>query len=218
MSSKRIKEVFESIDSNVQEIDGWTVTTDSTMNNADNEKMNEKVKLDNINIQTEKKVEINDCDLDDFDENQVQDKPEKKEEMDEFDDFYKMDDNDLEMNNKIRHYDISITYDLYYNTPRLWLSGNKADGTPLSDEEIFEDIMSDYVNKTVTFETHPVIGTKQASIHPCKHASVMHYLVNQANTNEQKITHKHAMFIFLKFMNSVLPTLEFDYTTEIPAG
>jgi len=100
----------------------------------------------------------------------------------------------------------------------LWLSGNKANGTPLTDEEIFEDIMSDYVNKTVTFETHPVLGTKQASIHPCKHASVMHYLVNQANTNEQKITHKHAMFIFLKFMNSVLPTLEFDYTTEIPAG
>lgn len=32
MSSKRIKEVFESIDSNVQEVDGWTVTTDTTQN------------------------------------------------------------------------------------------------------------------------------------------------------------------------------------------
>jgi len=103
MSSKRIKEVFDSIDSNVQEIDGWTVTTDSTMNN--NEK-NDKVKLDNINMQTEKKVEINDCDLDDFDENQVQDNTEKVEEQNEFDDFYAMDENDLEANNKIRHYDI----------------------------------------------------------------------------------------------------------------
>jgi ubiquitin-like-conjugating enzyme ATG3 len=62
---------------------------------------------------------------------------------------------------KIRYYDISITYDLYYNTPRLWLGGNKYDSTPLTNNEIFEDIMSDYINKTVTIEKHPNLGTSK---------------------------------------------------------
>jgi ubiquitin-like-conjugating enzyme ATG3 len=62
-------------------------------------------------------------------------------------------------NNDKRYYDISITYDRYHHTPRLWLSGLKNDSTPLTNEEIFEDIMSDYAHKTVTIEEHPHLGT-----------------------------------------------------------
>ena len=62
---------------------------------------------------------------------------------------------------KLRYYDISITYDKYHHCPRLWLAGTKEDGTPLTNDEIFEDIMSDYANKTVTIEEHPHLGTSK---------------------------------------------------------
>ena len=82
-----------------------------------------------------------------------------------------------------RYYDLTITYDSYYHTPRLWLSGNNEDNVPLSNDQIFEDIMSEYANKTVTIEENPFLGIKQASIHPCKHASVMKYFIETAKEN-----------------------------------
>ena len=38
---------------------------------------------------------------------------------------------------KVRKYDLSITYDFYTQTPRLWLTGYKEDGAPLTQAEIF---------------------------------------------------------------------------------
>jgi ubiquitin-like-conjugating enzyme ATG3 len=38
---------------------------------------------------------------------------------------------------KVRSYDLSITYDFYYQTPRLWLIGYNEDGQLLKEEEIF---------------------------------------------------------------------------------
>jgi len=55
---------------------------------------------------------------------------------------------------------MTITYDAYYFCPRMWLAGVKDGGIPLTKEEILEDIMGDYANKTVTFETHPHLGTE----------------------------------------------------------
>lgn len=39
---------------------------------------------------------------------------------------------------KVRRYDVSITYDNYYRTPRVWLNGYNEDGSPLEPERIFE--------------------------------------------------------------------------------
>lgn len=58
----------------------------------------------------------------------------------------------------LRNYDISITFDRYHQCPRLWLAGTNNKGVPLTNEEIFEDVMSDYANKTVTIEDHPHLG------------------------------------------------------------
>ena len=68
--------------------------------------------------------------------------------------------NEEEAVHKNRSYDLSITYDFYYQTPRLWLLGYSESGQLLSEEEVFEDVMSDYANKTVTFENHPHLGMK----------------------------------------------------------
>ena len=40
-----------------------------------------------------------------------------------------------------RTYDLSITYDKYYQTPRVWLFGYSELGSPLSPEQTFEDII-----------------------------------------------------------------------------
>ena len=117
----------------------------------------------------------------------------------------------------IRTYDISITYDFYYLTPRFWLSGY-SESHPLSNEEIFEDIMSEYANKTVTFEEHPYLGVKQASIHPCRHPEVIKYLIDTITQNGGTLEVFQALFVFLKFMSSVMPTIEYDFTVDIVLG
>jgi len=48
---------------------------------------------------------------------------------------------------------------------------------------MMEDIVGDYADKTVTLEDFPFFdtGVKMASIHPCKHASVMKVLLDRAD-------------------------------------
>ena len=62
------------------------------------------------------------------------------------------DDMELDTGNtikKVRKYDLSITYDFYHQTPRLWLLGYSEEGDILTQEEMFMDIMADYANKTL---------------------------------------------------------------------
>ena len=61
---------------------------------------------------------------------------------------------------RVRMYDLSITYDLWTQTPRLWLQGYSEDGDLLTQEEMFQDIMADYAKKTVTYEKHERTGSQ----------------------------------------------------------
>lgn len=80
----------------------------------------------------------------------------------------------------VRTYDCMITYDKYYQTPRMWLLGYSPEGTPLKPVQIFQDISSDYAQKTVTIEPFPhKEGQLLASVHPCKHASVMKKVIER---------------------------------------
>lgn len=81
----------------------------------------------------------------------------------------------------VRTYDCLITYDKYYQTPRMWLVGYDEHGQPLKPSQIFEDVSSDYAQKTVTIEPfpHSKEGWSTASIHPCKHASVMRKVIER---------------------------------------
>lgn len=68
-----------------------------------------------------------------------------------------------------RTYDLHITYDKYYQTPRLWLFGYDENQKPLTVEEMYEDVSQDHAKKTVTMETHPHLpGPPMASVHPCR--------------------------------------------------
>jgi len=116
---------------------------------------------------------------------------------------------------RTRTYDLSITYDKYYQTPRLWLFGYDESGEPLKPDQVYEDVLSEYVAKTVTVDPHPLTGVPTVSIHPCKHALVMKKVVN--DWIEQGIEPRHdlALFVFLKFISGVVPTINYDFTMDI---
>jgi ubiquitin-like-conjugating enzyme ATG3 len=115
-----------------------------------------------------------------------------------------------------RTYDLNITYDNYYRTPRLWLSGYDENNKPLTIEQMYDDISEDHAKKTVTFETHPHIpGTLMASIHPCRHAEVMKKLINLVAESGKELEVYNYLMVFLKFVQSVIPTIEYDYTRNI---
>ncbi|TRY55678.1 hypothetical protein DNTS_016523 [Danionella cerebrum] len=77
-----------------------------------------------------------------------------------------------------RTYDLYITYDKYYQTPRLWLFGYDEDRQPLTVDQMYEDISQDHVKKTVTIENHPHLPPPaMCSVHPCRHAEVMKKII-----------------------------------------
>ena len=41
---------------------------------------------------------------------------------------------------RTRTYDLNITYDNFYRTPRLWLLGYDERQRPLSEEDMYEDV------------------------------------------------------------------------------
>jgi len=114
---------------------------------------------------------------------------------------------------KTRTYDLHITYDKYYQTPRLWLTGYNEKHEPLSTQEFFQDVNKDYAMKTVTMESHPHLSVpKMASVHPCRHAEVMKSIIETVTEGGGELGVHMYLIIFLKFMNSVIPTIEYDYT------
>ncbi|CAG9983295.1 unnamed protein product [Clonostachys byssicola] len=82
-----------------------------------------------------------------------------------------------------RTYTLYIMYTPYYRTPRLYLSGYLPNGQPLNPQSMMDDIVGDYKDKTVTLEDFPFFANniKMASVHPCKHASVMKTLLDRAD-------------------------------------
>ncbi|KAI5856395.1 putative autophagy protein [Tricharina praecox] len=77
----------------------------------------------------------------------------------------------------MRYYNLYLTYSTYFKVPRLFISGfDGATNIPLHPPTVmFEDISSDYSQKTVTIEPFPCLETplQMASVHPCKHAETM---------------------------------------------
>jgi ubiquitin-like-conjugating enzyme ATG3 len=153
---------------------------------------------------------------------------------------------------KVRTYDLSITYDKYYQTPRVWIIGRSTTNQPLTAQEMMQDVISDYANKTVTMESHPHVSGQHASIHPCQHAKVMKAIVRNLiksssssspsddhdNDNEtaddppdptattttaaaaaapQGPSVEMYLFIFLKFVSSMIPTINYDFTMDVMA-
>ena len=120
---------------------------------------------------------------------------------------------------KTRRYEITIAYDNAYRTPRVYLRGFQSDtGRPLSTDEMMEDVMQDYVAKTATIEAHPHSGEAYLSIHPCRHAHTMRRLVENMIAGGDIPPVELYLFIFLKFISSMIPTMDYDNTLPVAIG
>ncbi|XP_044726809.1 ubiquitin-like-conjugating enzyme ATG3 [Chrysoperla carnea] len=112
-----------------------------------------------------------------------------------------------------RTYDLHITYDKYYQTPRLWLYGYDENRKALNVDQMYEDVSQDHAKKTVTMEAHPhLTGPPMASVHPCRHAEVMKKIIQTVTEGGGELGVHMYLIIFLKFVQSVIPTIEYDYT------
>lgn len=134
-------------------------------------------------------------------------------------------------------------------------------GTPLTTPQIFQDVSASHAWKTVTIEPFPHSNMQAASVHPCRHASVMKKVIERMNAGvveEQRNTRSSGgkeggkrkwlmrkvtgsagddgkktvvadgmgegeeiegmrvdfyLVVFLKFIASIVPTIEVDSTT-----
>jgi len=119
---------------------------------------------------------------------------------------------------RTRTYDVSISYDKYYQCARVWLYGYSETRQPLTQPELLQDISVDHALKTVSLEAHPHISEGaglHASIHPCKHASVMQKLSSELAAAGRECKPEQYLFLFLKFISCVIPTVEYDYTLAV---
>ncbi|MBA0732763.1 hypothetical protein Gogos_016831 [Gossypium gossypioides] len=117
-----------------------------------------------------------------------------------------------------RTYDVSITYDKYYQTPRVWLTGYDESRMLLQPELVLEDVSQDHAHKTVTIEGHPHLPGKHASVHPCRHGAVMKKIIDVLMSHGVEPEVDKYLFLFLKFVASVIPTIEYDYTMDFDLG
>ncbi|KAJ9096736.1 hypothetical protein QFC21_005006 [Naganishia friedmannii] len=87
---------------------------------------------------------------------------------------------------QVRTYDCLISYDKHYQTPRFWLMGYDENKKPLTPTQVFQDVPSDHAFKTMTMETFPHSGQLLASVHPCKHASVMKKFIDRMDNAQRE--------------------------------
>jgi ubiquitin-like-conjugating enzyme ATG3 len=135
-------------------------------------------------------------------------------------------------NTNLRMYDLTLVYDVYYSTPRLYLIGYDCNSNPLSGNAMMEDVFATVREKTVTIEFHPFLkSTLCISIHPCRHSETMKRIMQSMEDKmiyEQELLNipkssqlpfyfpaSMSLFVFLKFMSSIIPTIDYDVSIGI---
>lgn len=158
---------------------------------------------------------------------------------DDDDGFYDDDDKDDDIapddgvteTTSCRLYNVSIVYDEYYQSPRVYLAGysEKDRSKPLTAQEMYEDVFSENRDKTVTIDPHPFDRSLCISIHPCRHAETMKRILDgyaarleeaqEGMPASEKVEFvfppEKALFVFLKFIASVVPTIDYDTAIDL---
>eukprot|EP00331_Platyophrya_macrostoma_P008028 CAMPEP_0176414906 /NCGR_PEP_ID=MMETSP0127-20121128/5517_1 /TAXON_ID=938130 /ORGANISM="Platyophrya macrostoma, Strain WH" /LENGTH=273 /DNA_ID=CAMNT_0017794855 /DNA_START=298 /DNA_END=1119 /DNA_ORIENTATION=+ len=132
---------------------------------------------------------------------------------------------------RCRLYDVFIVYDQYYQSPRVYLIGYHEDNhtQPLTKEEMMQDVYAANREKTVSVDPHPFLKAACISIHPCRHAETMKrtmdHLKERLEDSQEDLPEAErihfvfptylALFVFLKFISSVVPTIEYDVGIDL---
>lgn len=193
---KRCKDLIEDAEDE-EDLDGWVGTHTKHVKKKKEEEIED---INDLNEEDDDEI----LDIDDFNNDSAN---------------WEEEDDDAVVHNanvlKTRTYDLTITYDKYYQTPRVWLFGYDENGKSLTTTQVLEDIHVDYSNKTVTIENHPHENYQVAGIHPCKHAHVMKVMIDKFAEKGQFPRVDLYLFLFLKFISSVIPTIMYDFTVEV---
>jgi len=192
--------------------DEWTVTASTAKKGADGKEKKKKVE------RADDTDEDKDFDWSDSGEDDDAKAPKAK--------AAAGDDEDDE--ERFRVYDVTIVYDQYYASPRVYLFGysEKDHNQPLNKEEMMEDVYAENREKTVTVDPHPFLKAPCISVHPCRHAETMQRILTRMGdrfADEQEdegvaeaeripfvFPTDQALFVFLKFISSVVPTIKYD--------
>ena len=226
-SYRRAKDYLDSNLTKEKVVEGDWV--DADLENKTSKENKKPVSLDlDADEEKEKKKEIvvagGDDDDDDFKIEGEDEAPKKEDKKD--DDFEIVDDDEDEKKKekekegnagvvKTRTYDVTVTYDFYYCVPRMWLMGYNENGNPLTDEEMKEDVMPEYRNKTCTIEPQTCTGLRNISVHPCRHSLLLKKMIQDFQNSGKKLEVHMSILLFLKFLQSVVPTVQYDFTMDI---
>ena len=213
--SRRAADYLKSNLTTEKEIEGDWVEANVVGNTNKGNKEDQVLDFDNQTNNNNKKVIANNNEDDDFfcddDNNNNNNKNEKK----EINDFEIIDEEEKGEILKTRRYDVTVTYDFHYCVPRMWLMGYNENGTTLSDNEMKQDVMMEYRNKTVTIEPHPHTGFRNISVHPCRHSMLLKKMIENYQNSGKKLEIYMSILNFLKFLHSVVPTIQYDFTMDI---
>lgn len=81
---------------------------------------------------------------------------------------------------------------------------------------MYEDFSEEHARKTITMESFPHFNAPpMASIHPCRHAEVMKRILSTAAEGGKDIGVHFYLVIFLKFVQTVIPTINYDFSKTI---
>ncbi|KAK9126141.1 hypothetical protein Scep_014987 [Stephania cephalantha] len=116
---------------------------------------------------------------------------------------------------KTRTYDVSITYDKYYQTPRVWLTGYDESRMLLQPELVLEDVSQDHARKTVTIEDHPHLYGKHASVHPCRHGAVMKKIIDVLMSHGVEPQIQFVIFISVQHLHDTAIRLEIGSAVDV---
>ncbi len=121
-------------------------------------------------------------------------------------------------------YEMSVTFDAYYRTPRVYLRAFDSQQRPLPPSRILEDVHEDLTKRwgaTATIEHHPHIADAVCvSIHPCRHGAAMKRIFDdlvEGGEDPASIRAQRYMFVFLKIIASAVPGLDYDSTFSVKA-
>ena len=118
-----------------------------------------------------------------------------------------------DINIKIRTYELSITYDLYYMVPRIWIMGYNHKGTPLTKGEIQDDIFPPCL-KAFIYEQNPATGILNYSIYPCRHSKLFLNIIQHLKENKESYDKYNIIMNFLKIIQEMIPTIKFDFLLD----
>ena len=86
---------------------------------------------------------------------------------------------------------------------------------PAPDGYFRRTTFKQYAKRTVTMDPHPYLATPHLSIHPCRHGNVMKRILDNLVAGGAVPEITSYLFIFLKFIQSVVPTIEYDFTADV---